>query len=238
MNNDRRIATLTGVLYIIGTVAGVSSVFATMGLADAPDILKAVAAHSGQASFVAFLILVMGLALAAIPALVFPVLRRWNEPLAVGYVIFRGGLETLAAIGAALTWLLLVTVAQQHAVAGAASTPLFSNLAALLLKAQEPMGAIGAIVFGIGGLMFTWVLYHARLIPRWISVWGFIGLTLYVFAGVGILFGLSLGLLELQLLPQEMVMAGWLIAKGFNTDAVAPTRDRLPRAGWKAAEVN
>ena len=51
--------------------------------------------------------LVMGVALAMVPAMMFPILKRQNEALAIGYVIFRGALESLTYIALAMCWLLL-----------------------------------------------------------------------------------------------------------------------------------
>ena len=57
--------------------------------------------------------------------------------------------------------------------------------------------------------------------PRWLSVWGLVGAALYIVAPLGSMFGLSLGVLMAPLAVQEMVMAVWLIAKGFNPSAIA-----------------
>lgn len=133
-----------GVLFIIGTVAGVLSLVVTGGLVDAPDYLNKVAANAGQALLGALLVLVMGISLAMVPAVAFPVLKRQNEALAIGYVIFRGALETLISIAVALSWLLLVVVARQSAGSGAAVASQYSSLGTLLAKAPEPIMAIGA----------------------------------------------------------------------------------------------
>ncbi|MGB6849612.1 MAG: DUF4386 family protein, partial [Thermoanaerobaculia bacterium] len=104
----RKTAVIVGVLYIIGTVAGILSVAVSWGLLDGPDYLNMVASKASQAQMTAFLVLVMGLALAMVPAMMFPILKKQNEALAVGYVIFRGALETFTVIALAMYWLLLV----------------------------------------------------------------------------------------------------------------------------------
>ena len=47
------------------------------------------------------------------------------------------------------------------------------------------------IVFGIGALMFSYLLYASRLVPRWISVWGLVGAVPYTAVGVLGLFGVD-----------------------------------------------
>jgi len=75
MNGDRRAATIVGVLFIVGTVAGVLSVVATQSLLTGPDYLDQISAHGNQLALGALLILTMGVVLAMIPAVIFPVLK-------------------------------------------------------------------------------------------------------------------------------------------------------------------
>jgi hypothetical protein len=58
-------------------------------------------------------------------------------------------------------------------------------------------------------------------VPRWLSTWALVGAALYIVAPLGSMFGLSLGVFMAPLAVQEMVMAVWLIAKGFNPRAIA-----------------
>ncbi len=78
-----------------------------------------------------------------------------------------------------------------------------------------------AIPFVLGALMFYVVLYQYRLVPRWLSAWALVGAVLYIVAPLGSMFGLSLGFFVGPLAVQEMVMAVWLIAKGFDPSAMA-----------------
>ena len=230
MKTYRTTATIVGVLYIIGTVAGILSMVVTAGLLDASAVLATVDAHAGQAKAGAFLILVMGVALAMVPALMFPILKRQNEALAIGYVIFRGALETATYLGMAMSWLLLVADAHQYAGAGTDAAPQFSSLGTLLVKAQDPTTAILDIVFSLGALMFYSLLYQARRVPRWLSGWGIAGAVLYLTAGMIAVFSTHLVILLMPLAVQEMVMAIWLITKGFSPGVIASEPDRQPLA--------
>ena len=220
MNTERTTATIVGVLYIVGTVAGFLSMVVTGGLLDAPDYLNVVAANASRPMLAALLVLVMGVALAMVPAMMFSILKRQNEALAIGYVVFRGALETASYLGVAICWLLLAVVARQHAEAGAAVASQFSGLGVLLVKAQDPIIAVQDIVFSLGALMFYYVLYQAKLIPRWISAWGIVAGILYLTAGLIAVFSANLVPLLLPMALQEMVMAVWLIARGFSASAI------------------
>ena len=222
MNSERKTAIIVGVLYIIGTVAGVLGKIVSWGFLDTPDYLNIIASNASRVQLTALLILVMGLSLAMIPAIIFPILKRQNEALAVGYVIFRGALETFTYMGVAMCWLLLPVVARLSADSGAAVASQFSSPGNLLVEARYPITWVQDIVFGLGALMFYYLLYQARLIPRWLSGWGFVGAISYLATGlIAVFTGTHLVPLLLPLGLQEMVMAIWLIVKGFNPSAIA-----------------
>jgi hypothetical protein len=232
VDTDRRTATIVGVLFIIGTVAGTLSVVVTGGFSmDAPAYLNKAASDPSQIQLGALLVLVMGLALAMVAAMMFPILKRQNEALAIGYVIFRGALETSAYMALAICWLLLVVVAGSHADSGAAVASQASRPGIPLVDARDQIAAVLDIVFSLGALMLYYVLYRARLIPRWISGWGIVAAVLYLAGGLIDMFGTNRDILSMPMLPQEMVMAVWLIAKGFSPSTIASRSDQQPVAG-------
>ena len=80
--------------------------------------------------------------------------------------------------------------------------------------------AITEIVFSAGAMMLYILLYRSRLIPRWISGWGIVSAVLYFATGLIGLFGITQDVLMMPMLLQEMVMAVWLIVRGFNVPAL------------------
>ena len=68
--------------------------------------------------------------------------------------------------------------------------------------------------------MLYYVLYQSKLLPRWLAGWGFVGAILYLTAGVLAVFATDFSIFMLPLGLQEMVMAVWLIVKGFNPSAI------------------
>ncbi|NJD54010.1 MAG: DUF4386 domain-containing protein [Candidatus Methanoperedens sp.] len=225
MSSERKTAIIVGVLYIIGTIAGILSKIVSWGFLDTPDYLNTIASNASRAQLTAFLILVMGFSLAMMPAVMFPILRRKNEALAVGYVIFRGGLETFTYIASAICWLSLVVVARQYVDSGAVTATQFASHGILLVKTIGIFDGILSIVFSLGLLMFYSALYQARLIPRWISGWGLIGVILYFASGLlmmpGLITSTTNDVLQLPIFLQEMFLAVWLIVKGFDPSAIA-----------------
>ena len=81
------------------------------------------------------------------------------------------------------------------------------------------------IVFCLGALMFNYLLYRTRLVPRWLSGWGLIAAVPYLTTGLLAMLGIIPILSPIYTVPQlpsalqEMVLAVWLIVKGFNVSA-------------------
>jgi hypothetical protein len=226
MNSINKTARIVGVLYIIGTIAGMLSYVLTGPILGGSDFLVSVSTHEIQIIAGALFVLIMGFALAMVPVMMFPLLKKYNEALALGYVVFRGALETIMYIVLAISWLFLIPVSQEYVKAGAPDASYFQTLGAVLLEGHDLIAPVQTIIFCLGALIFYYLLYQTNLIPRWLSGWGLIAIIPYLAAGLLVLFGffgpLSTGeiVLEFPLALQEMVMAVWLIVKGFNPSAI------------------
>jgi len=226
MNSNRRTAMIVGALFIIGTVTGILSVVLYSPILNDPDYLTKVSANENQIVIGALFVLTMGLALAMVPVMMFPIFRKHNEALALGYVVFRGALETVIYIALVISRLLLILVSQEYVAAGTPDAPYFQTLGALLLKGHDSINSILIIVFSLGALILYYLFYQSKLIPRWISGWGFFAIILHLATGFLIMFRLISPMstitivMNLPILFQEMVMAVWLIVKGFNPSAI------------------
>jgi uncharacterized protein DUF4386 len=221
---NRKTAIIVGVLYIIGTIAGILSLVFTGSILSDPNYLIKVSENQNQILLGALLVLAMGFSLAMMSVVLFPILKKQNEALAFGAVVFRGMLEAVLYIAVAISWLLLLTISQEYVKAGVPDASHFQTVGALLLKATDRIGSILDIVFSLGALMIYCSFYQSKLIPRWLSVWGIIGAILYLASGLFAMFSVDFGILEAPLALQEMVMAVWLIVKGFN---LSPIIDRV-----------
>ena len=225
MEANRSTSVIVGVLFIVGTVVGISSGIVTGPVLGVSDYLAAVAANESSIVLGALLVLVMGFPLAMIPVMMFPIFRKYSEPLALGAVVFRGVLEAVTYMIIASCWLLLIPVSQEFVNANASDAATFQSLGFFLTQAVYWTEHILALVFTIGALMLYWLFYKTKLIPNWLALWGFIGAILYFAAPIFNMFdpqhpALSLGVkwgnLMAPLAIQEMVFALWMIIKGFN----------------------
>ena len=220
---SRRTAIIVGILYIIGTVAGILSLIFTGPVLERADYLIQVSTKPNQIVIGALFVLTMGLALGMVPVMLFPILKRYNEALAVGYVLFRGALEAVTYLVLVIGWLSLPLISQGYIKANVADASYFQSLGDIVLEAHDQISHVLTIVFILGALMFYYVLFRSKLVPRWLSGWGLLAAIPYFVSGILGLFSLLSPMSTIQVvlvLPmavQEMVLAAWLIVKGFNS---------------------
>ena len=162
MKTYRKTSIIVGVFFIIGTVAGIFSGIVTEPVLGTSDYLAAVAANENSIVLGAILVLVMGFPLAMIPVMMFPIFKKYNEPLALGAVVFRGVLEAVTYMVIAICWLLLIPVSQEFMNAGAPDAATFQAMGTLIRQAVYWTEHILALVFSIGALMLYWLFYKTK----------------------------------------------------------------------------
>ena len=222
-------AVIVGIMFILGTVCGILSGVVTVPISSAPTFPLNVAANATQWIVGALLVMGMGLSLAMMPVMLYPVFRQYPV-LALGAVLFRGAIEAISYAIMVICMLLLLTVSEIPATAGVASAANLQALGSIIAACKNWTEMWGGIVFTIGGLMIYALFYKTKLVPRWLSGWGLAGGVLYIAANLLAMFGPlhtppsvgeGVGLLLMPTALQEMVFALWLIVKGFSPSAAA-----------------
>ena len=189
--------------------------------------------HSGAVVTSALLVLVMGLSLAFVPVVLFPVLRRVDEVLAIGYLIVRGAVETVCYVVLAIGWLLLAPLGEVMSAGPGTASPAGVRLGSLVID-SDATSAVLTLVFCLGAVMFYVLLYRSRIVPRWIALWGLVAIPFYVAADLLAMYAVigvnstEQNLLFIPLAVQEMVLAVWMIARGFRP-AAPSTGQEQPR---------
>ena len=220
MDTYKKIARIVGVLFIIGTGAGILSGVFTGSFLDHPNFLVEISANKNQFMIGALLVLTMGFALAMVPVMLYPIFKKYNEALALGAVVFRGALEAIGYMVFVISWFLLLLLSQAYVQAGSPDNSYFQTLGTVYLELGDWIGHLISIVFSLGALMIYYLFYKTKLIPSWLSVWGLVGGLLYLAVPLLAMFGIELEILYIPLAVQEMVFAVWLIVKGFNSSAI------------------
>ncbi len=222
----RTAARVVGALFIVATGAMSLAVVLLEPVLGAPDYLTKASLSENRVATGALFELINHIAVVGIAVAIYPVLRRFSERLALGYVAARSIEAVLFAIGT-MHLLTLVKVSHKFVAAGAPPDSHFQTLGGLLLAAHDwDEAALAFTAFSLGALLLNFVLYQARLVPRWLSVWGLVGAALILAARVMVIYGLDLSsatqmVLDAPIAAQEMVFAVWLIVKGFNAAALS-----------------
>ncbi len=217
MNNYRRTAIIVGILFIIGTIVLISSGVFSESI-HAPDYLNTVAANQNSIKTAVLIELISAAAIVGIPIALYPILKKYSQTLAVGYLTARI-FEVIFLVAGTVILLTILSLSQEYIVTTSTST-FYSGAGVLLLAARDWCGILLDFPFAIGAVILNYVFYKTLLIPKWFSVWGIFGGALWLAIAPLRLFGVDNIMIEVLALPiaaQEMALAVWLIVKGFRT---------------------
>jgi hypothetical protein len=243
VNANRVTAIIAGTLFIIATAVSLVGSGLTGPILGAPDYLVQLSANGNRGMAGAICSLIAAAASSGIAISLYPVLRKHNEGLALGAVGFRliEGVFYIVGVGCLIS---LFTLSREIVNAGGQGAPYFQTLGSLLLTGRDLAGFVFAVfAFCLGALMYYYVFYQSRLVPRWLSIWGLVAIVALLLAAfvalfAGPPFSISGGLviLALPIAVQEIVLAVWLIVKGFNPSAIAfrtaaPVSDTMAKSG-------
>ena len=233
MNPMRKIAIVTGVLFLIATVVHLVASSLVPALTGA-DYLTRLSAHKSQAAAAVLLNLVGYLACAGIAVALYPALSKWNVGMALGAVVFRA-VETVYYLVGVVNLLSLSTLGQQFSAAGAAERAPLQAIANSLVSIKDHAGLVAVFAFCLGAFLYYYAFFQSRLIPRWLSGFGLVAIVLLMAACLLALFSgnriTSYVPLAMAIFIQEMVLAVWLIVKGFDPAAVAALLAKAAAAG-------
>jgi hypothetical protein len=226
MNYFRKNAIIAGVLFIVATVTNMLGNLSIKPILDAPDYLIQISANENLMIIASLLVLISAFASASIAIWLYPILKKHHKALALGSVGFRL-MEGMLIIIGVVALLSLLTLSQEYVRAGASNASLYQVSGTLLQTVKTWAGQLSVLAFITGALMYYYVFYQSKLVPRWLSGWGFLGAALTLASAVLAIAGLVTPLstvfilFNLVILVQEMVLAVWLIVKGFNPSAIA-----------------
>lgn len=223
MGSNRRRTIVAGALYLVGTIAGILSIAPAI---DATDYLIRASAHASQVLVGALFQFVMTIAYVGFAIALYPILRRYQESLALGFLGFRIIAAVLNIVGF-ISLLLLLSLSQEFVKAGMPESSDFPTLGGLLRSGRDLVNHVAMILSsGVGSLMFYISLYLTKLVPRWLSLWGLLGTLLTISASLLIMFRIINIIttvyiaMNLPLILLEVVLAIWFIARGFDSNVL------------------
>ncbi|WP_152391995.1 DUF4386 domain-containing protein [Paenibacillus guangzhouensis] len=217
-NSSRRSAVMTGVLLLVGLVTGI---FSVVPVIDGADYLVKAATNENQVMLGAFFQLLMVAAYVGIPISMYSTLSKHHKGAALGSVAF-GIMAGVFIIMGVIILLLLLTLSHEFAKAGSLNESYFQTLGGLLREGRDLVNHVATtLTFVLAMLLFNCLFYQTRLVPRWLSALGLIGSAMSIVASLLFMIRV-IGLdttymvLNIPIALQQLVLAVWLIVKGFN----------------------
>ena len=224
MTSSRKTALAVGVLFILTFITSIGAALLYGPVIDNPNYVTGAGADS-RVVLGAFLELFLIITNIGCAVLLFPLLKRQNEGLALGYVAARIVECTFILVG--LLALLAVVTLRQHPAAGTDAGSLVA-VAQSLVSINRWTFLLGpGFADGIGtGLILGWLMYKSGLVSRRMALFGVIGGPLLAISGAAVLLGVIpqgssfQGLLTVPEIVWEVFLGLWLTYKGFSRSSV------------------
>jgi hypothetical protein len=217
MKSQKTIARTFGIFFLVAFLSYGLGTGLTASVTDATDALTNIPANQTVLVIgVILMALVHTLVNTGLPVLMVPVLKRYNKTLSYGY-LSAGITATIVLIVGAIFLLLFIPLGSMYQQAAPGDAQYFETMATMLTKGNFYAYQLGMAIWGIGGLMFCYLLYISRLVPRLFSVWGLLGYLVFIAGTISEIFGTGLGVqLAIPGGLFEISLCVWLIVKGFN----------------------
>lgn len=234
MESNRQNSVTTGALLIVATAAALAAAQLLDPVLTGANYLADLATHLNRVAGGSLLYLVAAAASVGIAISLYSVLKRTNPALALGSVVFRA-IEAVLYMVAVVSLLSVLTLGQQVSAGHSADHAAIQAVGDALLSIRQHATLVAVFAFSLGAAMYYVLFYQSRLVPRWLSGWGIAAAIVVTTACLLALFSDSpitgYTLLVLPIAVQEIVLAVWLLAKGFS----ATVPQRTPEESTTAA---
>jgi len=222
MNSLRKSSFIVGVFFVLAAITAIIGVILYDPILNNPDYLTEAPKYGNQIVFGAIMELILVISAIVTSTTMFPILRRYNETIALWHICFRF-LEAVVITIGVISVLSLLTLSREFIIAGSANIESFKITGAALKAIHDWTFMLGPnFMLGLNTIMYSYIFYRSKLVPRFIPVLGIVGSILVFLAAILEMFGvidqLSTwgGVLALPVALNEMILAIWLIVKGFN----------------------
>jgi hypothetical protein len=223
LDSNKRTARTVGILFLIAMVTSLGGGIWLESIINASDYLTTISIDKISVLIGVFLELINCVAVIGIAVLLFPILKKQNEAMALGYVGIRI-VEAVILVAAAVSPMLLIKLSQEFLAAGAAEASAIQSLGSVVIETRAQLaGLLTPIFFGLGALSLYYMLYKSGLVPRFISIWGFIAVVLMLVWNLLTVFGITITAGMVFVLPMilnEIYLGIHLIVKGFSPSSV------------------
>jgi hypothetical protein len=235
MNSNRKTAKIVGVLFILAAVAAVIGLNLYNPILNGPDYLLKGSEHANQVILGAVMELILVVSAVGTATTMFPLLRQYNETIALWHVCFRF-LEAIIITVGVISVLSLLTLSQEFVAAGAPDSSSFHSSGIILQAIHDWTFMLGPLfMLGINTVMYSYIFYKTKLVPRFISILGMTGASCVFICSLFVMFGVFPqisfwgAVLAVPVAANEMILAVWLLVKGFNENAITSLASKSKR---------
>ncbi|WP_433784721.1 DUF4386 domain-containing protein [Actinomycetospora sp. CA-101289] len=234
----RRLAVVAGALYLVTFVASIPALILYGPVLNDPGFVLGSGPDTGIL-WGGLLEVITAIAGVGTAIALFPVLRRHNEAVALGFIASRG-LEAATIVTGVVSLLAVASLRQD--LAGAAGADAASLLTAghALVAVHEWTFLLGpGVMPAVNALLLATLLFRARLVPRIIPAMGLVGAPLLLASSIATLFGaysqvsVWSAIATIPIFLWELSLGVWLVVKGFTT---SPPTAGTGSAGTSPAE--
>jgi branched-subunit amino acid transport protein AzlD len=225
MTSSRRTAAVAGALFLVTHVTSVTALALYGAIRTHADYIAGNGPDT-PALRGAFLEVVLAIVVVGTAVTLFPVVKRHNESLALGYVGLRTLEAAIIAVGV-VPLLAVVTLRQDR-------TPDAIAVGRAMVALHDWTFLVGpSLVLGTNTVLLATVLYRSGLVPRFIPVLGLVGGPLVFASGAAQLFGLFpqisawAAVTAVPVFAWEICLALYLVVKGFRPSATAPVQSAI-----------
>ncbi len=226
MDSTKKAAKIVGVLFILAAVTAIIGLILYNPILNGPDYMINGSEHANQVVLGVLMELMLVVSAVGTATTMFPILRKYNETIALWHLCFRF-LEAIIITVGVISMLSLLTLSQEFAAAGAPDSESFQTSGIVLKAIHAWTFMLGPLfMLGINTMMYSYIFYKSRLVPRFIPILGMTGATLVFIYGLLVMFGVIeqisvWSILSLPVAANEMILAVWLLVKGFDESALA-----------------
>ncbi|MDR7077478.1 hypothetical protein J2Y03_002502 [Neobacillus niacini] len=227
MNSNKKAAKIVGVLFLLAAVTAVIGLILYNPILKDSDYLIKGSEHANQVILGAVMELILVVSVIGTATTMFPILRKYNETIALWHVCFRF-LEAIIITVGVISVLSLLTLSREFVALGSIDTSSFQASGTVLKAVHDWTFLLGPLfMLGINTMMYSYIFYKSKLVPRFLSILGMTGATLVFICALLVMFGVFPqisfwgAIFAIPVAANEMILAVWLLIKGFNESALA-----------------
>ena len=228
MNSPRTIAAVTGVLFLITFVTSIPAAFVFYPpVLDDPTYIISAGADTGV-KLGALLEVILVVANVGTAVVLYPLVKRQNHIVALGYVTSRV-MESAVIMVGILSILSIVTLRQDFSGTAGADAASLIPIGSALVALHDATFMIGPGFFApLGnGILLGFLMYRSSLVPKGLALLGLIGGPLLLASFIGVLFGafeqfsLPAAIATIPEFVWELSLGIYLVVKGFLPSPIA-----------------